>query len=191
MAKGGNDMAPRATWMRMALALAGVVLLAGVSAEAGDNWLGLGVGQVKPEGVKATVGFRGELRFALGKHFALQPDLGYWKRTETLSGISVSASDFSFGATALLLLPMRPVRIYGGAGPSIHHISGDVASYGFSVASDSLTRVGITALAGLDIEFSRGLAFFFAGRYDWVSLETSAPDSINQRTLYGGFRLRL
>jgi opacity protein-like surface antigen len=182
---------PRAISSRMALALVGAMLLAAVPAGAGDTWLGLGIGQVKPEGVNATIAFSGELRLGLGKHFALQPDIGYWKRSETVSGISVSASDFSFGATALLLLPLRPVRIYAGAGPSIHHISGDVASYGFSVASDSLTRVGITALGGLDLEISRSVAFFVAARYDWVTLETSNPDSINQRALYGGFRLRL
>jgi opacity protein-like surface antigen len=184
-------MSTRQAWRRRALALVGLGLLAGASADAGDIWLGAGIGQVKPEGVNATVAFRGELRLGLGKHFALQPDLGYWKRSETVSGISVSASDFSFGATALLVLPVRPLRIYAGAGPSVHHISGDVASYGFSVASDSLTRVGLTALGGLDLEISRSAAFFLAARYDWVSLETSAPDSINQRTLYGGFRLRL
>ena len=35
------------------------------------------------------------------------------------------------------------------------------------------------------------MAFFVAARYDWVSLLASAPDSINQRRIYGGFRLRL
>jgi hypothetical protein len=184
-------VSPKATRAWMALALVGALLLAGVPAEAGDTWLGVGAGQVKPEGIEATVAFRGELRVGLGRHFALQPDLGYWKRTKTVSGISVSASDFSFGATALVLLPLPPVRFFAGAGPSIHHISGDVASYGLSVASDSLTRVGITVLGGLDLEISRSATFFVAARYDWVTLETSNPDSLNQRTLYGGFRLRL
>jgi hypothetical protein len=184
-------MAPKATRRRLALALGGVLLLAGVPGEAGDVWLGAGVGEVKPEGVKATLAWSGELRFGLSKHFALQPDIGYWKRKETVAGISVSGSDFSFGATALFLLPLRPVRIFVGAGPSIHHLSGDVASYGVALASDSLTRVGITTLAGLDIEVSRSVAFFFAARYDWVSLATSNPDNINQRTWYGGFRLHL
>ena len=184
-------MTRRATRRPMVLTLIGLIFLAGVPTEAGDIWLGVGMGQVKPEGVNATIAFSGELRLGLGQHFALQPDIGYWKRSETVTGISVSASDFSFGATALVLLPLRPVRIYAGAGPSIHHISGDVASYGFSVASGSLTRVGIAALGGLDIEISRSVAFFFAARYDWVPLETSDPDNINQRRLYGGFRLRL
>ncbi len=187
----GRVMTPKATLRRAALALSASVLLAGGPAEAGDIWLGVGVGQVKPEDVKATVAFSGELRLELGKHFALQPDVGYWKKTESISGVSGSLSDFSFGATALVLLPLRPVRIYAGAGPSVHHISGDVASYGFTLASDSVTRVGITSLAGLDIEISRSVAFFFAARYDWVTLETSDPDNTDQRTLYGGFRLRL
>ena len=64
---------------------------------------------MKPEGVNATVVWSGELRLGLGKHFALQPDIGYWKRSETVSGISVSASDFTFGVTALLVMPLRPV----------------------------------------------------------------------------------
>ena len=76
----------------MALALAGALLLIGGPAETGDVWLGAGVGQVKPESVNATVGFAGELRIEFGRHFAIQPDLGYWKRTETVSGLSVSAS---------------------------------------------------------------------------------------------------
>ena len=35
------------------------------------------------------------------------------------------------------------------------------------------------------------VAFFLAARYDWVSLETDDPDNIDQRRIYGGFRLRL
>ena len=175
----------------MTLALAGVLLLTGAQAEAADVWLGAGIGQVKPEGVNATVGFAGEMRFELGRHFAIQPDLGYWKRSETLSGISVSASDFSFGATALVLLPLRPVRFYAGAGPAVHHISGSVDSFGLSIASDSLTRFGLAALGGLDIHISRSFVFFLAARYDWVSLEDAEVDNINQRRLYGGFRLEL
>jgi opacity protein-like surface antigen len=184
-------MAPKATRRRWVLVLGGALLLAGAPAGAGDIWLGAGIGQVKPEGVNATLAWSGDLRLGLSRHFAVQPEIGYWKRSETLSGISVSASDFSFGAIALLQLPVHPVRFYLGAGPSIHQISGDVSSYGFSVESNSLTRVGIRAVAGLDIEVSRSFAFFLAARYDWVSLETDDPDSVNQRTLYGGFRLRL
>ena len=81
------------------------------------------------------------LRIDFGRHFAIQPDLGYWKRTETVSGISVSASDFSFGMTAVGLLPVRPVRFYAGAGPAVHHISGNIDSFGFVVASDTLARL--------------------------------------------------
>ena len=77
--------------------------------------------------------------------------------------------------TALVLLPARPVRFFAGAGPSVHHIGGDVDYYGFSVASDSLTRVGLGVLGGLDVEVSRTVAFFLAARYDWVSLETDGP----------------
>jgi hypothetical protein len=141
--------------------------------------------------VNATVNLAGELRFELGRHLALQPDLGYWKRTETVAGVSVSASDFSFGATALVLLSSRPVRFFAGAGPSIHYIGGDVEYYGLSVSSGSLTRVGLGVLGGLDVEISRSVVFFVAARYDWVSLETESPDSIDQRRIYGGFRLRL
>jgi hypothetical protein len=93
--------------------------------------------------------------------------------------------------TALVLLPARPVRFFAGAGPSIHRIGGDVDYYGFSVASDSLTRMGLGVLGGLDVEISRSVAFFLAARYDWVSLETDDPDSLDQRRVYGGFRLRL
>ena len=131
------------------------------------------------------------LRIEFGRHFAIQPDLGYWKRTETVSGIAVSASDFSFGVTALGLLPLRPVRFFAGAGPSVHHISGNVDSFGLSVASDSLTRIGIAALGGLDVHISRSFVFFVAARYDWVPLEDADADNMNQRRLYGGFRLEL
>lgn len=173
------------------MVLAGVISLAAAPSKAGEVWLGLGAGQVKPEGINATVALSGELRLGLSRHFALQPDLGYWKRSETASGVSVSASDFSFGVTALFVLPAERVTFLAGAGPSIHHIGGDVDYYGLSVASDSLTRVGIGVLAGLDVVISRSVVFFVAARYDWVSLETSDPDSIDQRRVYGGFRLRL
>jgi len=166
-------------------------LLSLAPAQAGEVWLGAGAGQVAPEGVNDTVCGAAEVRLGLGGHFALQPDLGYWKRTETVAGVSVSASDFSFGATALVLLPARPVLFFAGGGPSIHRLAGDVGYYGFSVSSSSLTRFGIGVLGGLDIEVSRSFVFFVAARYDWVSLETDNPDSVNQRRLYGGFRVRL
>ena len=166
-------------------------LLAGAQAMAGDIWLGVGAGQVKAEGVNAAVALGGELRLELGKHFALQPDIGYWQRTETVSGVSVKASDFSFGVTALVLLPAGSVRFFVGAGPSVHSIGGDVDYYGFSVASDSLTRLGVGVLGGVDVGISRTAAFFMAARYDWISLETDDPDSIDERRIYGGFRLRL
>jgi opacity protein-like surface antigen len=165
--------------------------VAAAPAPAADVWLGAGAGQVAPEGVNDTVCVAGEVRLGLGRHFALQPDLGWWKRTETASGVSVSASDFSFGATALVLVPVRPVTFFAGGGPSIHYLAGDVGYYGFKVSSDSVTRVGIGVLGGVDVAISRSVAFFVAARYDWVSLETENPDSVNQRRIYGGFRLRL
>lgn len=184
--------APRvASALGLRLALAGAILLSGGQAQGGDIWLGVGAGWVKAEGVNATVGFGGDLRIELGRHFAVQPDVGYWRRTETVSGISVSASDTTFGATFLGLLPLRPVKLYGGAGPSIHHISGNVASLGFPVASDSLTRVGLAVLGGLDLEISRSFAFFFNARYDWVTLEGTDPDSFNQSRFFVGFRFEL
>ena len=184
--------APRVTSVTgLRLALAGAILLSGVHARAGDLWLGLGAGWVEPEGVNATVGFGGDLRIELSPHFAVQPDVAYWRRSETVSGVSVSASDISFGATFLGLVRLRPVRLYGGAGPSIHHIGGNVASLGVRVASDSLTRVGLAVLGGLDLEISRSVAFFFTARYDWVPLEGTDPDSLNQGKLSLGFRFEL
>jgi opacity protein-like surface antigen len=132
-----------------------------------------------------------ELRLGLSRHFALQPDIGYWKRSETSAGVEVSASNFNFGVTALWLLPTEHVLIFLGAGPSVNNIGGDVDYYQLSVASDSLTRIGVGAIAGLDVKITRSVAFFAAFRYDWVSLETSNPDSLNQRRVYGGFRLGL
>jgi hypothetical protein len=173
------------------LALAGMLLLSGEAADATDVWPGVGMGQVKPEGVNATLCFEGELRVEFGRHFALQPNLGYWKRSEKVSNISVTARDFSFGFTALGLLPVPPVRFFGGAGPFVHDISGDVASFGYSVSSDSLTRIGFTALGGIDVHISRSFVFFFTARYDWVPLGDVVPDSMNQRRIYGGFRLGL
>ena len=41
--------------------------------------------------MNATVALVGEIRFDLGRHFALQPDLAYWQRSETVTGVSVSA----------------------------------------------------------------------------------------------------
>jgi hypothetical protein len=174
-----------------ALALGGAVCLAGARAGAGDVWVGAGAGHVKPEGVDATVALSGEVRLEMGRHFALQPDIGYWKKTESASGVSASASDLSFGVTALLLLPARPARFFAGAGPAIHHVGGDVAYYGFSLAAESLTRVGLAVLGGVDLEISPSFAFFVAARYDWVSLESETADSLDQRRFYGGLRLRL
>src|SRR5262249_13332976 len=74
-----GDSMKHLTWL---LATACGLCLGSVDALAHEQGsLGVGVGIVKPEDSDSTVWFTANFRIPVGEHLALEPEGGYWKKT--------------------------------------------------------------------------------------------------------------
>src|SRR5262249_53935489 len=122
---------------------------------------------------------------------ALEPEVGYWKKTETFLGVESSLEDLSFGGSALIIIPASRIELWGGGGAGGHRIKGKLAGFGTSV-SESQTKFGWHFLGGIDLKLSDHAAIFGAGRYDRVKGDATAgePD-LDETKFYAGLRLVL
>ncbi|HEY7509357.1 MAG TPA: hypothetical protein VIG50_03845 [Vicinamibacteria bacterium] len=173
-------------------AAAAVLLLLAARAEAAgvESSFGIALGYVKPKSIDATLWFNGDFRFHLAAPIALSPEFSYWKRSDSVSGVSTSLEDLHFGVNVLLVLRAgRTVELFAGGGGGLHHVTGDVAVFGFPAGSRSVTKPGVDALAGLDFRAGEGISFFLGARFDRV-LELQDAEALDQWKYYGGFRLR-
>jgi len=179
-------------------ALAALVTLASGLAAAQDEGagLGLGAGAVRPdvgsESLRSTAWFTGNLRLKVSRYVAVEPEAGYWKRTETVAGVELSLEDLNFGGSALIIIPADRVEIWGGAGGGGHRLKGTLApGLGLS-ASESRTKFGWHLLGGIDIKLSDHAAVFGAGRYDRIKGDAAQDErDLDLTKLYGGLRLIL
>ncbi len=182
------------------LILAGAALLAlaalpARSTTADDTSLGLGIGRVKPEVESSSLGnatwYTGNLRLKVSRYLALEPEVGYWKRTETVLGVESSLEDLNFGGSGLLILPTSRVELWAGAGAGGHRIKGKLAGFGASV-SETQTKFGWHVLGGIDLKLSDHAAVFGAGRYDKIKGDESKSESdLDETKFYAGLRLVL
>src|SRR6266850_1755750 len=70
--------------------------------------LGVGAGIVKLENDDAhSLFLTGNLRFKLLGPIVLEPEVGYWKRTQTIPAGELKYEDVSVGGNALLVFPGR------------------------------------------------------------------------------------
>jgi opacity protein-like surface antigen len=175
-----------AVWVAALLPLGAVPALA---AEPPSS-LGIGLGAVDPEGVETTLWLTANYRFHLSRRFALEPEVGYWKKSEQALGITGSVKDLNFGITALgVFEASRRVDLFVGAGAGIHNITGDIGIAGQGSVSDSITRMGTHVLGGVDLAASNSLRVFLNVRHDLVLVEDDEPE-LDQTKFYGGFRFR-
>jgi hypothetical protein len=184
-----NDMKRRLVTIAVAATLAAGsrdARCAGVPAT-----LGVGVGYVKASSVQATVVFGADFRFHLSKHFAVSPEVTYWKRSAPEVLVASSVKDLQFGANLLgVVRPGSKVELFLGGGGGVHQIGGAVSIGGLQ-ASQSLTKGGVDVVGGLTLEVADDLGFFLAARYDWVlGLGGDDPSRLDQYRVLGGFRLR-
>jgi hypothetical protein len=167
-----------------------LVTLPGRSARADGASLGIGAGVAKTEQIPDTLFLTANLRIPLVSYLVLEPEVGYWKKNYSALGLNASAEDLSFGGNALVVIPARPLAIFGGAGVGAHRLKGTLGVPGLLSASQSETKLGIHLLAGLDVSVAPRLSLFGVGRYDIIH-EDSGSDHIHETKFYGGLRLGL
>lgn len=161
--------------------IAACVIIAG-RASAGETAVGLGAGYVDPSDIGGTAWFTGNVRIKVAESVAVEPEVGYWKKTESIPGLlDVSVEDINVGANVLYLVPAgdKVVASLGG-GIGAHFLKGAVGALGFE-ESDTETKFGGNIQAGLDLKVAENVALFANARYDLVS-------DFNQFKVYGGVR---
>jgi hypothetical protein len=62
-------------------------LVIAASANAGEAAIGIGAGYVDPADVGGTAWFTGNVRFKVSDSIAIEPEVGYWKKSESVPGL--------------------------------------------------------------------------------------------------------
>lgn len=145
--------------------------------------IGVGVGLVDPDNIASTLWLTGNVRFRLADAIVLEPEIGYWSKTEEAFGASASIKDLSLGANLLYLTGQGAFEFGGGAGLGLHRLTGELDVLGFGV-SNSETKLGLHLIGTAGRRLGSGLQIFVSARYDAVS-------DLNQLKLYGGVRFTL
>lgn len=177
--------------MKRALGLAVLLLVLGPRLSRADGAsIAGGAGVVSTEGIPATFYITGNLRIPLLPVLVLEPEVGYFKKDYTIFGFTASAEDLTLGGNALVVLPVHPLEVFGGAGLGAHRLTGNFNAPGLGSISTSETKLGIHLLAGLDIKVAPRVSLFGAGRYDIVHLSSNG-DNLHETKFYGGVRVGL
>ena len=174
------------------LAAAAAVALAPSAHAQTSGSLGLGVGVVKPKDIDSTVWFTGTLRLPLSANLALEPEIGYWKKTAEEGAAKASLEDLHFGGSALLVFPSERVEIFVGGGAGAHRLKGKLGVFGVGIDRTE-TKLGLHILGGIDIRASDSLTVFGAARWERIRLgdEDDGDDDLDTTKFYGGLRFRL
>lgn len=146
--------------------------------------VGLGLGLVDASGIGSTLWLTGNVRFAITDRVVLEPELGYWSKSDSFFGVDVSISDLNFGANALYRIPKDKVTFHVGGGVGLHHLSGKVGVLDLFEESDSETKIGLQLLGGVEYRASETVDIFGRVRLDLIS-------DVNQTKLYAGVRFRM
>jgi opacity protein-like surface antigen len=165
--------------------LSTAVLLAAPAAQAQEQAsLGFGVGLVKPSDVDSTFWVTANYRFRITDQLSLEPEVGYWKKSDDVPGVDVSIEDLNFGANAILAFPSRGggLEPWVGAGLGLHRLKG-VVGVGDVDIDETESELGVHLLGGVDFGLSETFDLFAAARYDIVS-------ELNQFKAYGGLRYK-
>ena len=117
------------------------------------------------DAMTATVFQEGQSSFAgLGMRFRLSeprllenieilPTIEYWRNSSSIDafGLRSVRRDGTLAGDVRWLFPGESWRLYAGGGVAVHFLTAEVnaPSYGLNDANDSLTKGGLTALAGI------------------------------------------
>jgi outer membrane protein with beta-barrel domain len=171
---------------RLILMTLTAVLLAvpGVRAEEQAS-LGFGIGLVRPTDVDSTYWVTANYRFRVTDRVSVEPEVGFWSKSNDVPGFDVTVEDLSFGANAILEWGgsgSGDLQPWVGAGLGLHRLKG-VADVGDVELGGTQSKLGVHLLGGADYGLSETFDVFAAARYDIVS-------HANQFKLYGGLRYK-
>ncbi len=151
--------------------------------------LGLGLGVVDPEDIDTALWTTLNFRVPVGRQLIVEPELGFWKKTEDIPGGEISLQDFNLGANLLVDFGgSGAFSFWVGAGLGAHLIKAEVQVGGLDVESDTATELGVHLLGGLDYDIDRDLGLFLAARYDIVT--SDGDGNFEQAKVYAGLRIR-
>jgi hypothetical protein len=164
---------------------AACALLAAASAEAQSIGAGAGVVRLEDDD-EDSLFLTGNVRFQLIGPLQLEPEVGWWKRTQQAGTAQVRYEDFNLGVNALLVVPGSRIELFVGAGVGAHFLDRTAGIAGI-IRDATSTDVAVHVLGGLDVKLQGTLSLFAAIRKDAFGDDTDARD---QTKLYGGLRLR-
>lgn len=170
----------------------GVSVLAGVLAlicrRSDAQGLGAGAGVVRIEDGGSSLFLTASMRVKLFGPILLEPEVGYWKKSEAGLGGEVSADDLSVGGNVLVVVPAHPLELFGGIGAGAHFLDRSAGSAGLLARSEQ-TKLGLHLMAGLDFVVSDSLNLFGAVRRDTFKDDDVGPVQ-SQTKIYGGLRFK-
>lgn len=174
--------------MRSSLSLAIFVALSVlVCSEARAQSVGAGAGIVKLEkDDQSSLYLTANVRFPLLGPIHLEPEVGYWKRTQQVPAGELKYEDFSLGANALLVVPGARFELFGGAGIGAHFLDRS-AGIAQIIRDAKTTDTAIHVLGGIDVRLSGPLVVFGVARKDVFG---DGSDERDQTKFYAGLRLK-
>ncbi len=154
-------------WMVLVFCL-GVSQNAWAKTDLGWRSIGVNAGFVDPSNVDGTVGFGAFANLGnLSPVVRLQPNVGYWSKSQEAFGAKASISDISFSTRALYMFHNNSAKFhpYAGGGPGLHMVKAKVSTpaqdMGGGViipameASDTSTKLGLDLVGGFTMPLSR------------------------------------
>jgi hypothetical protein len=164
-----------------------VVLVLAIAAAAGPVWaqpsLGVGAGITRntwPDALRPEneLWLTANVRIPLSSRIALEPEVGHWSGSVAPGDVQFDVRDIYVGSSALVLFRRgRVVGVVGGGG-GLHTLRLWLHE----------SRLGLHAVAGLEIPVGRLTSVFAALRREWTDYHR---DSIWSTKIYGGVRVQL
>ena len=118
----------------------------------GPRGMGAKIGWVGPEDVDGTIGFAVFMDMGtIVPQLMLEPQIGFWTKSESEFGVDVSVRDIAVGARAKYLFDIKNSNIepFVGGGLGLHFVSAEVTVPGFGSADDSEVKLGLDIGGGL------------------------------------------
>ena len=146
-------------WLVLVFCL-GVSQNAWAKTDLGWRSIGVNAGFVDPDNVDGTVGFGAFANLGnLSPDVRLQPNVGYWSKSQDEFGVKATISDISFSTRALYMFHNNSAKFhpYAGGGPGLHIVKAKVSMTTpvAMEASDSETKLGLDLVGGFTTQLSQ------------------------------------
>ena len=158
-------------WMVLVFCM-GVSQNAWAKTDLGWRSIGVNAGFVDPDNVDGTVGFGAFANLGnLSPDVRLQPNVGYWSKSQEAFGAKATISDISFSTRALYMFHNNSAKFhpYAGGGLGLHMVKAKVSmpaqDMGGGViipameASDTSTKLGLDFGGGFTMPLSERTDF--------------------------------